>query len=127
GAGSVSQENKGDPVAYANLLKTVYAALKAVDPEIVVLGGAMLSPDTQWSNALFQAGALSNMDGLSVHLSSQANAAEQSVQYLQILEAEARSANGGKTVPLYVTEFGWPTNIGQDGMDATVAAHYLAR
>jgi len=49
------------------------------------------------------------------------------VQDLQALEAAAKAANNGKQIPLYVTEIGWPTSIGQAGVDPTVAANFLAR
>src|SRR5579871_4333576 len=36
-----TQTNAGDPVAYANLLKATYPAMKAANPNVIVIGGAL--------------------------------------------------------------------------------------
>jgi len=94
GMGSVPQVNQGDAAAYARLLAKVHAAIKAVDPTIVVLGGAIRTPDAGWSSGLFRAGGLASLDGLSVHPYAYPDGPERSMQYLQALAADALNSNG---------------------------------
>ena len=122
-----SPRTRGNAAAYGTLLAKVYAALKAVDPEIIVLGGAMSGLDEGWASRLFQTGALNNMDGFSVHPYVYPDVPEKAVLWLDRLEAIARRSAGGREVPIYVTEIGWPTHQGTDSVEPTVAADYLAR
>jgi hypothetical protein len=122
------------PVAYTALLKKVYAALKSVDPEIVVLGGAIapqsvLTPGATetWSLGVFQAGGLSAMDGFSMHSYTYPDIPEKAITWLQTFEANARTASGGREIPLYVTEIGWTNYQGPKTVSPSVAADYTAR
>jgi polysaccharide biosynthesis protein PslG len=117
----------GDPAVYTALLKKVYPALKAVDPEIVVLGGAISAWADGFANQLFQMGALDYMDGFSVHPYVYPDVPETAMNWLDGFESRASSAAGGREVPIYVTEIGWPTYAAKDGVDPAVAAAYLAR
>lgn len=127
GMGSVPRVNTGSALLYATLLSKVHAALKAVDSEIVVLGGAMVGPDPAWSYTLFHAGGANMMDGFSVHPYNYPNVPERAIEYLESLEAQAKALSGGREVPLYVSEIGWPTYLGTGGVAPSVAANYLAR
>ncbi|QDL94727.1 hypothetical protein FDP22_22915 (plasmid) [Paroceanicella profunda] len=52
---------------YAALLKVVYAAVKAQDPEVLVLGGATHSIPLGLFREMFEDGALDAMDGIALH------------------------------------------------------------
>jgi hypothetical protein len=124
---------KGTPQAYVNLLKVVYPRLKAVDPNIIVLGGgisagAILSP---WFGQMLQAGALKSADAISIHeyiftSTGSGRTAETLITKLQGVETTMRSYNGGQDVPLYLTETGWPTNTGTSGSSLAEAGDFNA-
>jgi hypothetical protein len=113
--------------AYARLLSKVRAALKAVDPAIVVLGGAVSGTDDGWVDMLFSKGTLQNLDGFSVHPYVYPDIPEKALEWLSRVETRAKTAAGGRDVPIYVTEIGWPTFTGADGVSSSTAADYLAR
>jgi hypothetical protein len=69
---------EGTAVDYTNLLKTVYPAVKAANPDVLVLGGALaptLEPagspwglnDLEYLDQMYAAGAADYFDGLAVH------------------------------------------------------------
>ncbi len=67
GATAAQAATKGDPVAYANLLRGAYNAIKAQNRNNVVIGGALASVDTAWVEKFAQAGGLKYLDAFSVH------------------------------------------------------------
>ncbi|MEO8626531.1 MAG: hypothetical protein ABI612_00315 [Betaproteobacteria bacterium] len=125
GMGSKGAVTRGDPLAYTRLLTKVKVALKAVDPEIVVVGGVIAHFDDGWSQQLFNAGALSSMDAYSVHPYNFPDVPEKAVLFLDRLESLAKLSTGGRELPIYVTELGWPTHTA--GVAPSVAGDYLAR
>ncbi|HEX6510344.1 MAG TPA: glycosyl hydrolase [Chloroflexota bacterium] len=56
-----------DPVAYTQLLKAAYRAIKAQDPGAQVLAGATSGADTNFVNRMYEAGAKGYFDALSIH------------------------------------------------------------
>ncbi len=84
---------------YAKLLKAVYDAVKARHPDVKVLGGAAHSIPVGYYKALFDAGALSSMDGLVIH--PYTTEPEQFAKQIAIL----RGAMGTRPLPIHVTEF----------------------
>jgi polysaccharide biosynthesis protein PslG len=125
--GGVYPAVHGDPVVYARLLKKVYAALKAVDPTIVVIGGAASGQGTLWPQQMLAAGGAAAMDGYSVHPYNLPDVPEQALEYLQNLEATLKTAAGGREIPLYVTELGWATGTDTAALAPSTQADYLAR
>jgi polysaccharide biosynthesis protein PslG len=158
---------KGDPVAYANLLRATYPAVKAGNPDAVVIGGAIAGSDAQWVQKFVQAGGLQYLDAFSIHpyvhcnaavpgapshlnISSLSNQAasksgvvqsaspeavlrpiggtpEQSIALVDQLKTTLDQLSPGRTIPIYVTEIGWPTSVAKCGVPDTVAAAYLQR
>lgn len=110
---------------YAALLKSVYPALKAIDPGIRVLADAMITGHARESDMqkLDQLGLLPLLDGIAIH--PYRSTPEVAIAELRDLEAALRRHNGGKTVPIYVTETGWSTFSG--GVSLTRAAAFAAR
>ncbi|MEO8629596.1 MAG: DUF4082 domain-containing protein [Betaproteobacteria bacterium] len=117
----------GDAASYNALLRKVYAALKAVDPEIVVIGG-VATANMSWSVSLFAIGGLSAMDAYSAHPYLYPQIPEDSLAWFDLLEQNAQEAAGGRAIPLYATEIGWPTIPGdRGGVSQATAGDYLAR
>lgn len=123
----------------AQALQAAFRRMKAVDPSIIVLGGATTSAGGRRGSPEGQlhAGALENLDGVSIHSYTYGSGngtggargrtpegwAESMLQAEKLLEKQS----GGKEVPLYVTEIGWPTEIDRRGVPTELAAAYLAR
>jgi hypothetical protein len=113
-----------DPAGYADLLRAVYPAVKAVDPGVVVLGGALaptLAPpgdpegmnDLDYLARMLAAGAGDGMDGLAVHAygwrlppDAPANPGVVNFARTELLRALLVEA-GHDEMPIYITEGGW--------------------
>ncbi|MGO8918830.1 MAG: hypothetical protein ACLQJR_23255 [Stellaceae bacterium] len=110
---------------YARLLKSVYPALKSIDPGITVLADSIVLGGGSDSDVhkLDELGLLRFADGVSIH--PYAAGPEAVVARLQAAEAALRRANNGAAVPLYATEIGWSSNIGD--ISLTGVAAYSAR
>ena len=113
-----------DPVAYADLLRAAYPAIKTADPTAVVLAGALapIEPgnpgiDTfRFVDAMYAAGALGYFDALSFHpysngqpplLDQPAWRAHSIAQAVPALRAAMLRT--GDPRPIWLTEAGWPT------------------
>ena len=114
--GPVKDAAYGDrQVYYAKMLKSVYDAVKAKHPNVMVLGGAAHSIPVGYYKVLFEQGALDTMDGIVIH--PYTTEPEQLGRQLDVL----RAAMGAKQRPIYATEF----SIQVDSQKAT--ADYLTK
>ena len=113
-----------DPQGYAGLLRAAYPRIKAVDPGIVVLGGALaptLAPvgdpegmnDLDYLQRLLAAGGGEFMDGLAVHaygwqspVDAPADPAVVNFARTELLHQLLVEA-GYAEMPIYITEGGW--------------------
>ena len=108
---------------YVDLLQTTYTAVKAVNPDMHILGGALaptLEPkgspwgtnDLIYLEEMYAAGAAPYMDGLAVHSYGLKFPADtppdpQVVNYRRVeLIREIMLANGDSN-PIHITEMGW--------------------
>ncbi|MEM8857937.1 MAG: cellulase family glycosylhydrolase [Chloroflexota bacterium] len=108
---------------YTNLLKQSYNAIKAADPNVLVLGGALaptLEPKgSQWGlndliflEEMYQAGAADSMDGLAVHtygfkFPPETDPAPDLLNFRRYeLYRDIMLAYGDNN-PVYITETGW--------------------
>ncbi len=101
-----------DPVAYAELLKVAYAAIKQADPTAKVVGCATSGVDLDFIRTVLDAGGDACMDVLSIHPysgdeSTDAANERQDIRKLRILLAER-----GLNLPLWVSEVGFQTSDG---------------
>ena len=93
------------PILYTQMLKAAYEAVKKDNPQVEVLGGAMVRVPLPYMESLFKAGALDYMDGLVVH----PYIGEPEVFYRTFNEARAlvKKYNHGKEIPIWATEYSW--------------------
>jgi hypothetical protein len=111
-------------VDYANLLKVVYPAVKAANPEMVVLAGALaptLEPagspwglnDLEYLAQMYEAGAAAYFDGLAVHsygltFPATAEPAPDILNFRRVELVRAVMEQYGDTeTKIYITETGW--------------------
>lgn len=112
------------PTDYANLLKVVYPAIKAANPDMVVLAGALaptLEPagspwglnDLEYLAQLYQAGAADYFDGLAVHaygltFPATADPAPDILNFRRVeLVRQVMEEYGDANTKIYITETGW--------------------
>ena len=99
---------------YVNLLRYAYQAIKAVRPDITVIGGAAFMDDTHWFKQVFAAGGLAYMDAVSDHPYTTLYVTSPEVQGLedgmQDLQALIKQYNHGQAKPIWLTELGWTTS-----------------
>lgn len=103
-----------DPKCYVNLLRYTYQAVKAVRPDITVIGGAAFMADTHWFTEVFKDGGLAYMDAVSDHPYTSFYLTSPEVQGLegdmQNLRHLIQVYNHGQEKPLWITELGWTTS-----------------
>jgi hypothetical protein len=118
-----------DPVAYTNVLKAAYAAIKAADPDatvvagvlgaVVTVGGFTMDPVT-FVQTMYANGAKGFFDALSYHpYNYQKTFAEQNPSFLSPLQMllEMRQTmldNGDDLIKIWASEYGLPTSLNAD-------------
>jgi hypothetical protein len=112
------------PKDYVDLLKVVYPAVKAANPEVVVLAGALaptLEPegspwatnDLTYLRGMYEAGAAEYFDALAVHaygltFPAMADPDPNVLNFRRIeLARRVMVEHGDEETPIYVTESGW--------------------
>jgi hypothetical protein len=131
---------RGSPAQYIELLRAAYQAVKAENDSAVVVGGAVSGTDDGWIDSFGGRGGFGYLDAFSVHpyvfsaigsfsLSQRParGTPEWAMQWLDGLKARVDRYSNGKRVPIYITEEGWPTHEGPDGVSEAVAAAYVQR
>ncbi|MDI4665565.1 hypothetical protein K9U40_14715 [Xanthobacter autotrophicus] len=118
-------------IYYAPLARRATQAAKAANPQAkVVVGAVGDDPDWAWTKAIVREGALEGADGLSVHLYNHCapvRTATEMIERTEQLEASLMPLTGGREVPLYITEFGWPTPQTRCGLSLEQSAANFAQ
>jgi hypothetical protein len=136
---------------YVALLKETYRAVKQADPSVTVIGGVLSWTDPVWLQQFAQAGGFSYLDAFSVHtynfnstvppgshehvretlaggsFAPFKGTPEAAIGNLDAFKAKLDSLAGGKSVPIFVSEMGWPTFSGKEGVSEQHAAVYAQR
>ncbi|MFZ5424901.1 MAG: hypothetical protein ACOZAO_03805 [Patescibacteria group bacterium] len=120
-----------DPAAYTELVRQTAVALEGLDVQIY--GGAIAGADTNFTQALFDAGIGNHIDAFTLHAYSgslpPSNCGNPERSFLCGIQAVHEVAvENGFEGPLVVTEVGWPTNpievynlVGQDETEDTLS------
>jgi hypothetical protein len=137
-----------DPVAYTNMLKTAYTAIKKVDPNALVISGGLAttgrgSPtaygDLAFLQGMYEAGARGYFDALGSHPYAYGHAPDDShpegLSFDRVEEQHrVMVANGDGQTPIWITEAGWVLQTDWDlgehqdiGVTEEQQAQYLAR
>ncbi len=115
---------------YAKMLQTAYHAIKAKRPDVIVAGGATSGVPLPYFEKLFAAGALANLDAVSIHPYRMDGAPEGIENQITALR-KLMERHGGGTKPIWVTEIGWPlraaTMRGELTVDEPTQAKFLVR
>jgi hypothetical protein len=120
---------EGSADDYVALARSAYPAIKAANPDAVVLSGGIssLGLGQGWVERFVALGGLKFVDAVSVHPynfdRSDASTPEAAIAVLERVHAATSSA--GKSI--YVTEMGYPAFTGNGGVSADAAALELTR
>ncbi len=132
GCGMPAQyKGKGDPQSYINLLKVVYPRIKKIDPSAVVISNSVCTGDA-YLKSLLELDMLKFCDVVGLHTYNYSHvgtdgAPEKWYERMQGVDKMLREFSGGKEVPLFITEMGWPTHVDNSGSSQTRSADFLAR
>jgi len=137
GMGGVpKEEGNGRVEDYVALLRDTYHAVKQASPSAVVLGGAVagIGDRRGYLPKALKLGLLDSLDGLVIHPYFY-GAPDRSERLPEKgLSTRMKKVKGwlskypkGTTVPIYVTELGWPTYNEGDGVSPEVQAKFMAR
>ncbi len=120
-----------DADEYVSLSRDVFPWLKAIDSGIVVMSGGISDKGIRERliERLLDLRGLQLVDAISIHPyvwshRSRPNP-EAALDNFDYVESVARAANGGKEVPLYITEIVWPTHAGRFGLNDDEASWFL--
>jgi len=129
-----------DAAAYTEILKAAYTAIKAADPNaVVVAGGIAATPDsgTQMVDAvryvteMYEAGAAGYFDALSFHpyhyyvKFSQGGGMPSSPLTMVNAIHDVMVANGDGNKKIWATEYGEPSSLGGDAVQAAYIEDFL--
>lgn len=108
---------------YLRLLETARDAIKAADPDCVVVGGPSANPSSSWTREFITKGGLKRLDVFDMHLYDPARPAESYEPFFRDFEGLVAQHGGPK--PLWITEWGVyadddPACIPQSVGDATM-------
>ncbi len=115
GAGAPDDPRSG--ASYARLASAATQAIRSASPKATVLvGAAGMDPNWEWVRSVIAHGGLRGASGLSVHYYNQCAPVSERTGADAIGKMEALHAmlpqRDGRTMPVYVTEIGWPTTTG---------------
>jgi hypothetical protein len=94
------------PDCYLPLLKATYTAVKAADPNVLVVGAATAREDDAWMSRLLSLGGGNYMDAISFHPYNNNAAPEYLAASIPATQALIRK-NAGRNIPIWITELGW--------------------
>ena len=115
---------------YAHLLDLTRDAIKAAQPNAVVLGGSLAGAALAFLDAMYGAGAKMNFDALALHPYSATRAPDDCADTqwsfaCAIDAARSMMLHEGDPKPIYLTEFGWSTYGGQGGVSEDAQMQFL--
>ncbi len=118
---------------YTAMLKVAHEKIKALRPDVEVLGGACVLIPLPYLEGIFRLGGLDHMDGVVIHpYRASPEGVEKEIDELHAL---IRKYNGGRDKPVWVTEtgrhakkeFAWEKGRGMYEMGRQEGARYLPR
>ncbi|RAV05007.1 DNRLRE domain-containing protein [Paenibacillus sp. YN15] len=115
------------PEYYYPLLKKTYETVKAAHPDVRVAGMATAGAPLSWLESVMRLGGLDYLDVISIHPYVYPKAPEQLISTLRGVNQLVSRYNNGQTMPLWLSELGWPTHLTATGVSEKISADYLVR
>ncbi|QNK56522.1 DNRLRE domain-containing protein [Paenibacillus sp. PAMC21692] len=115
------------PEYYFELLKKTYEVVHAEHPDLPIVGIVSAGISLDWIEKVLELGGMDYLDAIAVQEYVYPNAPEELAEKLEDLKTLIKKYNDGKLVPIWLTEFGWPTFVGSRGINEKLQANYLLR
>ena len=112
---------------YTELMKAGYDAIKEADPNAKAIGCCTAGTDLNFIEQVFKFGGFDKMDILSIHPYRYPPTPEETDLVAELRRADALVRKYGKPKEIWVTEIGWPTNIGGNGSSEAKQAAMIVR
>lgn len=113
------------PSCYVEILHRAYRAIKAIRPDVTVVGATASEYDVPWYQQVFADGGLQYLDAVAIHPYTQdAPEAGHLAETIGALQQLIQRYNGGRPKPIWLTELGWASYA---GLDEQTQAKYAAR
>jgi hypothetical protein len=110
-----------DPATYTEMLKAAYAAVKAVDPEVIIISGGLATTgagsktaagDLNFLQGMYDAGAKGYFNALGSHPYAYGRAPDErdswGLSFARVEEQhQVMQSNGDGDTPIWITEAGW--------------------
>jgi len=115
-----------DPVGYTQLLTAAYPAVKAADPQALVVFGGTQYNDDSFVAAAYTAGARGSFDVMATHPypapsdaapTAEDDGTEYSLGHVAAVR-DVMDRNGDSAVPIWFTEVGWSSHENSGGEEA---------
>jgi hypothetical protein len=125
-------DNMGPPYTTADIVelhRRARQAIKAADPDSIVIGPCPSNLNPQWMERVFQAGLLEYVDGIESHGYGDSGFMPEENDYpgkLGAINEMMRRYNRGKVLPIYITEAGIRGLLGSKIIQRT-QAQFIAR
>ncbi len=115
---------------YVTLLKVTYEAVKAENPNMLVLGGSLAGTEMAYLNLMYRLDAQNYYDALAIHPYSGVTGPDECVNIRwsfecgmdKVVEIMAKNSDSD---PIWLTEVGWSSFDGQQGVSKWEQARYL--
>jgi len=129
GCGMRGKPGENTPEAYARLIQPAFKAIKAANPDAMVvgLGGEHSEHHFEQIRGMLQAGAAGSMDTFSVHCYRYPRTPEESDLVGEIVKVTDMVVAKGGPGKAWITEIGWPTHTDSRGVDERTQARMFVR
>lgn len=101
-------------VDYSKLLKASYKIIKSIDPDAQILGCNTSRCDQDFIEGVFTEGGFDWMDILGVHPYRYPRTPEETNLIGDMHKLVALMQKYGEAKPIWITEVGWPTHVGDE-------------
>lgn len=118
---------QGTVEQYTELLKAAYIAVKETDPDARVIGCCTAGTDLKFIERVLELGGYDSMDILSIHPYRYPGLPEQTDFVGELRRADALVRKYGGPKEIWLTEIGWPTNVGSNGSSEAKQAAMIVR
>jgi len=114
-------------------VKKTSEKIRKADPNAIIITGSMnplVPKDRTWMKSLVKKGILNYVDGVSIHPYSymfpdkSLNTPTKNLGKIDYFEKELASIHG-KEVPIYITEYGYPNNLGGNGLSEIQSSNMM--
>ncbi len=129
GCGMSGKPKVQTPATYRRMLAAAEKAMRSALPEVTVvgIGGDHSGHHYKVIREKLAAGCLRYMDKLSVHSYRHGGTPEETDLVGELTRIHDLIAEFGGRQPIWITEMGWPTNVGMHGVPERTQARRLAR